>query len=144
MTMTELRTDQGLEVRVATTPDRRRTTSDPLHMPSHPRTSALRAFAGAALLAAAVAGGALTHGAPSALAPEISRLDEHLYSTSGDWAYATLVSSHRPTTVLFWTSSWSPAGPGITAGMPCSNVSLPAGGTTTRVILKTGNYARCA
>jgi hypothetical protein len=106
--------------------------------------SRVRCFAGSILLAGAIAGGIwTTSNAATAIAPGPAKLSASLPATSGATVAAVYLNSRQPTSVRFYSASWTADTNGPGAGTPCSSTSLAADAVTSRVIQASGIYRRC-
>jgi hypothetical protein len=104
-------------------------------------TTATIVFATAVALGSA--GSLWLAGAETALAPEPAQLIAALTGSNGNGAAAWYVNSDVRTDVVKWPGSYV-YNTTLVAGQPCSTVDLAAWMTTSRVIVATGNYRKCA
>jgi hypothetical protein len=82
-------------------------------------------------------------GAGAALAPEPARATQALSGGTGVTAAAVFVNSNTNTSVVKWPTSWLSVYPMPEAGKPCSPYDLAAWQETTKVIVRSGAYAKC-
>lgn len=76
-----------------------------------------------------------------ARAPEPAQLVAPLTTS---WpAAAYYVASRIDTKVLYFTGSWTNAPYGPAAGTPCASSALATGAVTSKVIVRSGAWARC-
>jgi hypothetical protein len=94
-----------------------------------------------ALTASAAA--SFSAGAGSALAPEPAKLNAALAPTAGATAAAVYVNTSTPTSVRFYSGSWTNDSYGPAAGTPCSNTSLATDQLARQVIQTMGTWRRC-
>jgi hypothetical protein len=106
------------------------------------RTIRIATIGGAVLAGVAAAATLWLQGAGLASAPEPARLSAALSGTAGS-SGAALYLSGAPTTVLFYSGSWTAHSSGPAAGTPCSPVALAKDQLATKVIQVNGNYRRC-
>ena len=96
-----------------------------------------------ALTIAGSAGATMLAAADNALAPGPAKLSAALAGTSGATAAAVYVGSNQPTSVRYYSSSWTSDSQGPAAGTPCSSVALARDQVATKVIQVQGSYRRC-
>ena len=99
----------------------------PTNTSDHRRTTKMVATLG---LITGLGIGAVAHGAGTALAPEPAKLSTSLSSSTGATAAAILVTSHVPTKVVAYSSSFMTSASGPAAGTPCSSSAMAIDATT--------------